>query len=119
MAEADGHYGEGAVQVLWAAQLRPDGRLGPGVRVFHHGSATAVISPGLSGRAGTRWTGRKGTSSWAVSRFVVDALVREHGPAALMVDADNVAAIAAYRRAGMSGPAFAAAARAWGSAGPS
>ncbi|MGH1555624.1 GNAT family N-acetyltransferase [Streptomyces sp. L7] len=54
-----------------------------------------------------------------VSRFVVDALVREYGRAALMVDADNPAAIAAYRRAGLRGLEFAAAARARGRAGPS
>lgn len=256
MAEADGlDAGDTAGHLLWAAQLRPDGRLGPGVRVFRHGSATAVVSPGLSGRdriavdgaaadalalvrnevltetgpgyrpfgdaeliaalvrgipglvaaggpeflwmettappshvpEGVEWLdgegkkeaaalfdtcfpdsyaqpGRPGTHRWAgaydpdgggtllavagdawsgagcgfmagvvtrpeargrglgaaVSRFVVDALVREHGRAALMVDADNTAAVAAYRRAGMSGRAFgAAAARARGSAGPS
>ncbi|MEV6502156.1 GNAT family N-acetyltransferase [Streptomyces prunicolor] len=54
----------------------------------------------------------------AVSRFVVAALVREHGRAALMVDADNTAAVAAYRRAGMSGRLFGAAvARAGGARG--
>jgi GNAT superfamily N-acetyltransferase len=256
VAEADGLDDRDVVgHLLWAAQLRPDGRLGPGVRVFHHGSATAVVSPGLSGRdriavdgeaadalvlvrdevltetgpayrpfgdaeliaalvrgipeltpaegpeflwmettdplsdvpEGVEWLdaegekeaatlfdvcfpdsyarpGRPGARRWAgvydregggallavagdawsgagcgfmagvvtrpeargrglgaaVSRFVVAALVREHGRAALMVDTDNTAAIAAYRRAGMSGRAFgAAAARAWGSAGPS
>ncbi|SED81216.1 Acetyltransferase (GNAT) family protein [Streptomyces sp. 3213] len=238
--------------LLWAAQLRPDGRLGPGVRVFRHGSAIAVVSPGLSGRdriavdgaaddalvlvrdevlaevgpgyrpfgdaeligalvrgipglvaaggpgflwmetaeksaavpEGVGWLdavgereavtlfeesfpgsyarpGRPGARRWAgaydpegdggllavagdawsgvgcgfmagvvtraeargrglgvaVSRFVVDALVREYGRAALMVDADNSAAIAAYRRAGMRGREFAAAARAWGERG--
>lgn len=45
----------------------------------------------------------------AVSRFVVDALVREHGRAALMVDGDNAPAITAYERAGFRGYAFAAA----------
>ncbi|MET8248880.1 GNAT family N-acetyltransferase [Streptomyces sp. NPDC005202] len=35
---------------MWAAQVRADGRPGPGVRVFQHGSATAVASPALSGR---------------------------------------------------------------------
>ncbi|MEU6141610.1 GNAT family N-acetyltransferase [Streptomyces sp. NPDC047081] len=45
----------------------------------------------------------------AVSGFVVDALVREHGRAALMVDADNAPAIAAYERTGMKGRRFAAA----------
>lgn len=255
MAEADGLDGaDPAGHLLWAARLRPDGRLGPGVRVFQHGSATAVVSPGLSGRdriavdgtaddllvlvrdevlaeagpgyrpfgdaeliaalvRGTpgltaaggpaflwmettdpppdvpedvRWLdgdgekeaatlfdrcfpdsyarpGRPGTHRWAgahasdgggallavagdawsgagcgfmagvvtrpeargrglgaaVSRFVVAALVRDHGRAALMVDADNAPAIAAYRRAGMRGRLFgAAAARARGSAGP-
>jgi len=256
VAETDGLHGrEGAGHLLWAARLRPDGQLGPGVRVFRHGSATAVVSPGLSGRdriavdgkaedalvlvrdevlaatgpgyrpfgdaeliaalvrgipglvaaggpeflwmettapppgvpEGVVWLdeegekeaatvfdhcfpdsyaqpGRPGTRRWAgaydpdgggallavagdawsgagcgfmagvvtrpeargrglgaaVSRFVVDALVREHGRAALMVDADNTAAVAAYRRAGMSGRTFGAAvARAWGSAEPS
>ncbi|WP_406123504.1 GNAT family N-acetyltransferase [Streptomyces sp. NBC_00989] len=256
MAEADGLHGEDAAgHLLWSARLRPDGRLGPGVRVFRHGSATAVVSPGLSGRHriavdgkaedalvlvrdealaatgpgyrpfgdaeliaalvrgtpglvaaggpeflwmettdpppdvpdGVAWLdgggekeaatvfddcfpdsyaqpGRPGTRRWAgahdphgggtllavagdawsgagcgfmagvvtrpeargrglgaaVSRFVVDALVREHGRAALMVDADNTAAVAAYRRAGMRGREFGAAvARAWGSAEPS
>ncbi|MGX9888499.1 GNAT family N-acetyltransferase [Streptomyces sp. NPDC002276] len=256
MAGADGLPGDAAGHLLWAAQLRPDGRPGPGVRVFRHRSATAVASPGLSGRdriavdgeaddaivlvrdgvlaevgpghrpfgdaelidavvrgtpglvaaggpgflwmetaeppqpavpEGVRWLdaageraaaalfedsfpgsyarpGRPGVRRWAgvhdqdpdgtgellavagdawsgagcgfmagvvtrpeargrglgvaVARFVVDALVREYGRAALMVDADNPAAIAAYRRAGMRGREFAAAARAWGSAGP-
>ncbi|WP_262063476.1 GNAT family N-acetyltransferase [Streptomyces sp. STR69] len=261
MAEADGLRSDAAGHLLWAAQLSADdGCLGPGVRVFRHGSATAVVSPGLSGRdriavdgeaddalvlvrdevlaevgpghrpfgdaeliaalvrgtpglvaaggsgflwmetaetmettdppatvpEGVRWLdaeeereaaalfedsfpgsyarpGRPGTRRWAgahdhgpdgtgallavagdawsgagcgfmagvltrpeargrglgvaVSRFVVDALVREYGRAALMVDADNPAAIAAYRRAGMRGREFAAAARARGSAG--
>jgi len=246
VAEADELDPAGvAGHLLWAAQLRPEGRLGPGVRVFRHGSATAVVSPGLSGRdriavdgkaedalvlvrdevlaatgpgyrpfgdaeliaalvrgtpgltaadgpeflwmettapppdvpEGVAWLddagekeaatifdtcfpdsyaqpGRPGTRRWAgaydpdaagtllavagdawsgagcgfmagvvtrpeargrglgaaVSRFVVDALVREYGRAALMVDADNAAAVAAYRRAGMSGRAFGAAA---------
>ncbi|MET7482976.1 GNAT family N-acetyltransferase [Streptomyces sp. NPDC005538] len=253
MAEADRLHVGGVGHLLWAARLRADGRLGPGVRVFRHGSATAVVSPGLSGRdriavdgeaddllalvrdevlaetgpgyrpfgeaeliaalvrgtpelvaadgpgflwmetmerpsdvpPGVVWLdaegereaaglfddgfpdsyarpGRPGVRRWAgcydtdgggallavaadawsgagcgflagvvtrpeargrglgaaVSRFVVDALVREHGRAALMVDSDNTAAIGAYRRAGMSGRMFAAAARAWGSAGP-
>ncbi|WP_260328022.1 GNAT family N-acetyltransferase [Streptomyces sp. Ag109_O5-1] len=42
-------------------------------------------------------------------RFVVDALVRDHGRAALMVDADNPAAIAVYERVGMRGCLFGAA----------
>ncbi|WP_217554755.1 GNAT family N-acetyltransferase [Streptomyces sp. GbtcB6] len=46
----------------------------------------------------------------AVSRFVVDALVRDHGRAALMVDAGNPAAIAVYGRVGMRGYLFGAAA---------
>ncbi|MEV5437762.1 GNAT family N-acetyltransferase [Streptomyces sp. NPDC052682] len=46
----------------------------------------------------------------AVSRFVLHALVRDHGRAALMVDAGNTPAVAAYRRAGMSGQLFGAAA---------
>ena len=50
MAEADRLRSDGVGHLLWAAQLRADGRLGPGVRVFRHGSATAVVSPGLSGR---------------------------------------------------------------------
>ncbi|RMB82173.1 GNAT family N-acetyltransferase [Streptomyces shenzhenensis] len=45
----------------------------------------------------------------AVSAFVVDALVRRHGRAALMVDADNSPAIAVYERAGMRGRRFGAA----------
>ncbi|MGW1800380.1 GNAT family N-acetyltransferase [Streptomyces sp. NPDC001984] len=48
----------------------------------------------------------------AVSRFVLDALVRRHGRAALMVDATNTAAIAVYERAGMRGRLFGAAG--WG-----
>ncbi|MFG2782902.1 GNAT family N-acetyltransferase [Streptomyces prunicolor] len=51
MAEADELDTAGvAGHLLWAAQRRPDSQLGPGVRVFRHGSATAVVSPGLSGR---------------------------------------------------------------------
>ncbi|MGI5437048.1 GNAT family N-acetyltransferase [Streptomyces shenzhenensis] len=45
----------------------------------------------------------------AVSAFVVDALVRRHGRAALMVDADNAPVIAVYERAGMRGRRFGAA----------
>ncbi|WP_244217029.1 GNAT family N-acetyltransferase, partial [Streptomyces carpinensis] len=45
----------------------------------------------------------------AVSRFVVDDLVRRYGRAALLVDADNTPAIRAYERAGMRGRLFAAA----------
>jgi GNAT superfamily N-acetyltransferase len=46
----------------------------------------------------------------AVCRFVVDALVREHGRAALMVDAGNTPAVAAYERIGMTKRLFDAAA---------
>jgi GNAT superfamily N-acetyltransferase len=46
----------------------------------------------------------------AVARFVVDALVRDHGRAALMVDADNAPAIRAYERAGLRAEPFRAAA---------
>ncbi|MET9047975.1 GNAT family N-acetyltransferase [Streptomyces sp. NPDC048231] len=46
----------------------------------------------------------------AVCRFVADALVREHGRAALMVDADNAPAVAAYERIGMAKRLFRAAA---------
>ncbi|MFG2356775.1 GNAT family N-acetyltransferase [Streptomyces sp. NPDC048521] len=45
----------------------------------------------------------------AVSRFVVDALVREFGRAALMVDVENGAAVAAYERVGMRRVPFRAA----------
>ena len=45
----------------------------------------------------------------AVSRFVVDALVSDHGRAALMVDTGNAAAVRAYERAGMTRHLFAAA----------
>ncbi|MFC8518916.1 GNAT family N-acetyltransferase [Streptomyces sp. NPDC057257] len=229
----------GSGHLVWAEQRLADGSVGPGVRVFRHGSAVAVASPGLSGRdriavagepgdalelvpdvlrevgpgyrpfgdaeligalvrgvpgleagggpflwmetaevpatdaAGVRWLdvrgeraaaglfhghfadsyaqpGRPGVRRWAgvygedtllavaadawsgagcgfmagvvahprargrglgavVSRFVVEALVREHGRAALMVDADNAPAIAAYERAGMWGRRFGAA----------
>ncbi|KPI06861.1 GCN5-related N-acetyltransferase [Actinobacteria bacterium OK074] len=47
----------------------------------------------------------------AVSRFVVGALVREYGRAALMVDADNGPAVATYERLGMTGHLFKAAAQ--------
>ncbi|MFF7469160.1 hypothetical protein [Streptomyces sp. NPDC008092] len=40
----------------------------------------------------------------------VDALVRQHGRAALMTDAGDPAAIAGYERAGMRGYLFGAAA---------
>jgi GNAT superfamily N-acetyltransferase len=46
----------------------------------------------------------------AVSRFVVDALVRDHGRAALMVDTGNAPAVRAYERTGMTRHLFAAAA---------
>ncbi|POX56516.1 GNAT family N-acetyltransferase [Streptomyces sp. Ru71] len=36
--------------VVWAVQARPDGRPGPGVRVYRAGAAVAVASPALSGR---------------------------------------------------------------------
>lgn len=45
----------------------------------------------------------------AVSRFVLDALVRRHGRAALMVDATNTAAVSVYEGAGMRGRLFGAA----------
>ncbi len=48
----------------------------------------------------------------AVSAFVIDALVRRYGRAALMVDADNAPAIRAYERAGMRARLFGAAGRA-------
>ncbi|MGW5064230.1 GNAT family N-acetyltransferase [Streptomyces sp. NPDC004096] len=46
----------------------------------------------------------------AVCRFVVDALVREHGRAALMVDADNTPAVAVHEHIGMAKRLFGAAA---------
>ncbi|KOG72938.1 hypothetical protein ADK77_09650 [Streptomyces antibioticus] len=46
----------------------------------------------------------------AVSRFVGDALVRDFGRAALMVDAADAAAVAAYERVGMRGVPLRAAA---------
>ncbi|WP_371660537.1 GNAT family N-acetyltransferase [Streptomyces sp. NBC_00280] len=52
----------------------------------------------------------------AVSGYVVEALVRDYGRAALVVDADNVPAIAAYERIGMRGTLFGAAAVASGTA---
>ncbi|WP_236570087.1 GNAT family N-acetyltransferase [Streptomyces mexicanus] len=48
----------------------------------------------------------------AVSAFVIDALVRRYGRAALMVDADNTPAVRAYERAGMRARLFGAAGRA-------
>ncbi|MFF2147090.1 GNAT family N-acetyltransferase [Kitasatospora sp. NPDC058190] len=42
-AAGDGH-------LLWAAQGQHDGRLGPGVRAWRHGTALAVTSPDLSRR---------------------------------------------------------------------
>ncbi|WP_345136110.1 GNAT family N-acetyltransferase [Streptomyces mexicanus] len=45
----------------------------------------------------------------AVSAFVIDALVRRYGRAALMVDADNAPAVRAYERAGMRARLFGAA----------
>ncbi|HEY8987243.1 MAG TPA: GNAT family N-acetyltransferase [Streptomyces sp.] len=46
----------------------------------------------------------------AVSAYVVDFLVRRYGCAALMVDADNPAAVSAYERVGMSRYVFGVAA---------
>jgi ribosomal protein S18 acetylase RimI-like enzyme len=40
----------GDAALLWAAQGRTDGSLGPGVRAWRHGQAVAVASPGLSRR---------------------------------------------------------------------
>jgi GNAT superfamily N-acetyltransferase len=59
-----------------------------------------VVHPGARGRG----------LGAAVSRFVVEALVRDYGRAALVVDADNAPAIAAYERIGMRGALFGAAA---------
>ncbi|UIX31784.1 GNAT family N-acetyltransferase [Streptomyces sp. GQFP] len=59
-----------------------------------------VVHPGARGRG----------LGAAVSRFVVEALVRDYGRAALVVDADNVPAIVAYERIGMRGVLFGAAA---------
>ncbi|MFJ4189020.1 GNAT family N-acetyltransferase [Kitasatospora sp. NPDC089509] len=40
----------GGAHLLWAAQGQHDGRLGPGVRAWRHGTALAVASPDLSQR---------------------------------------------------------------------
>ncbi|MFI9360819.1 GNAT family N-acetyltransferase [Kitasatospora sp. NPDC053057] len=40
----------GDAHLLWAAQGGPNGRLGPGVRAWRHGTALAVTSPDLSRR---------------------------------------------------------------------
>lgn len=47
----------------------------------------------------------------AVSGFVVDALVHQYGRAALMVHADNLAAVAVYERLGMTKRLFTGAVR--------
>ncbi|MGW3288244.1 GNAT family N-acetyltransferase [Streptomyces sp. NPDC001002] len=64
----DGH-------LIWAAQFRPDGSPGPGVRTFHHGSATAVASPDLSGRDRIAVTGTEGDAL-----ILVRDVLREVGP---------------------------------------
>ncbi|MFD8813571.1 GNAT family N-acetyltransferase [Streptomyces sp. NPDC059627] len=75
-------------------------------------AADAWSVPGCGFLAGvvTRPEARGRGLAAAVSRFVVDALVRDHGRAALMVDAGNPAAIAVYERIGMHGYLFGAAA---------
>jgi hypothetical protein len=62
--------------------------------------------------SGVRWldAARGRGLGTAVCRFVVDARVREHGRAALMVDAGNAPAVAAYEGIGMTKRLFKAAA---------
>lgn len=43
-----------------AAHLDTDGRPGPGVRIFRHGTAAAPASPALSGRDRVAGVGRAG-----------------------------------------------------------
>lgn len=106
----------GARRWAGAYDQDPDGT---GALLAVAGDAWSGVGCGFMAGVVTRPEARGRGLGVAVSRFVVDALVREYGRAALMVDADNPAAIAAYRRAGMRGREFAAAARARGSAGPS
>jgi GNAT superfamily N-acetyltransferase len=91
----------------WAGAYDPDGG---GTLLAVAGDAWSGAGCGFMAGVVTRPEARGRGLGAAVSRFVVDALVREHGRAALMVDADNTAAVAAYRRAGMSGRKFGAAA---------
>ncbi|MGW1216174.1 GNAT family N-acetyltransferase [Streptomyces sp. NPDC002499] len=65
---ADGH-------LIWAAQFRPDGSPPAGVRTFRHGSATAVASPGLSGRDRIAVAGTEGDAL-----TLVRDVLREVGP---------------------------------------
>ncbi|MBO1337832.1 GNAT family N-acetyltransferase [Streptomyces sp. VRA16 Mangrove soil] len=59
-ADAPGH-------VRWAAQARPGGALGPGVRAWRYGSAVAVASPGVSGRDRMAVAGDPGAPGDAVA----------------------------------------------------
>ncbi|MDH6217824.1 GNAT family N-acetyltransferase [Streptomyces pseudovenezuelae] len=71
----DGVYGETDGHLIWAAQLRPDGSPAPGVRVYRHGLATAVASPGLSGRDRIAVAGEE-----ADALILVRDVLREVGP---------------------------------------
>ncbi|WP_411129087.1 GNAT family N-acetyltransferase [Streptomyces sp. x-19] len=62
-------------QLLWAAQGRGDGGLGPGVRAWRHGGALAVASPGLSRRDRLAVTG--GSADAVV---LVRQVLQEVGP---------------------------------------
>ena len=70
-----GDLGEVPGHVRWAAQARPDGSLGPGVRAWRHGSAVAVAAPDLSRRDRLAVAGGPDDPDDAV-RVVREALAR-------------------------------------------
>ncbi|MFR9675899.1 GNAT family N-acetyltransferase [Streptomyces sp. TR02-1] len=76
----------GDSRIAWAAQERPDGELGPGVRAWRQGSAVVVASPDLSGRDRLAVTGEVGDTTPLV-RGVLDEVgpsYRIFGPSELV-----------------------------------
>jgi ribosomal protein S18 acetylase RimI-like enzyme len=88
----------------WAGALTSDGVLAA-VTADAWSTGSVGFLAGVAARAALRGQGYAG----AVVRLVVDTLVAEHGRAALMVDTANKAAVALYRRCGMTWRTLAAA----------
>lgn len=80
----------------WAGRRDPDGRLAC-VAAEAWSAPEVGFCAGVATRPDRRGRGHAADVCW----FVLDALVRRYGRAALMVDADNEPAIRLYRRLGL------------------